>query len=170
MSDSDEPNREESSAKDDYSSSDDNERQDNNLFPDTDESDQTSDLHLAPLKLATVTCLHRYAIARMEGAGNNSLPWPPLMLAILTYLNRDYKRRELITERNICMLELLVKVPIQLRIRRIGNGDQGIDLNHDETLDFTGMSFVESLEIVRDLLVSNIITQEHIRDSARKLL
>jgi hypothetical protein len=171
MSDNDGPNQpgDDTSVDDDYSSSA-NGGEGVGEFIDGEESEQTTDLQLAPLKLATVTCLHKYAIARMEGAENTSLPWPPLMLVVLDYLNKKYKRRELVTERNITMLELMLRVPIQLRIRRAGSGDTGIDLNDDASLDYTGMSFVESLEILRDLLEANVITRKHIRTSATQLL
>jgi len=160
-----------SSADNNYNSSSDGEQEDN-PFSDTEESDNTKGIDFTSIHLATTTCLHKYAIARMEGAENNSLPWPPIMLVILTHLNRSYKRRELVTERNIAMLELLLHTkhaPIQLRIRRAFN-TEGIDLNNDESLDFTGMSFAEALEILRDLLVSNIIKHDHIRAPVQNLL
>jgi hypothetical protein len=121
------------------------------------------------VKIATATCLHTYAIDRMKGAENYSIPWPPLMLIVLHHLNRRYKRRELVTERNIAMLELLLRVPIQLKIEHGGSSRGGrkeyIDLNRDESLDFTGVSFVESLELLQDLLRDKVIKQEHIRAS-----
>jgi len=171
MSDNDEPYQvEDTSAKDDYSSSGDDEQQDSNEFPDTEDSERTLGVRFAPLKLATVTCLHKYAIVRMEGAENNSLPWPPLMLVVLAHLNRNYKRRELVTERNIAMLELTLRVPIQLRIKRIETGEANVDLNNDESLDYTGMSFAESLEMLRDLLAANVIKRNQIRTSVNQLL
>lgn len=113
------------------------------------------------LRIATVTCLHKYAIARMEGAQNESLPWPPLMLVILSYLNKRYSRRELVTERNIAMLELLLRVPIQLLIKR--GEDEVLDLNEDRSLDYSGMSFSQSLEILRDLIEADVVKLEDVR-------
>lgn len=117
------------------------------------------------IKLATTNCLHTYAINRMKGAEDYSIPWPPLMLIVLHHLNKRYKRRELVTERNIAMLELLLRVPIQLKIEYGGASRGDIDLNKDESLDFSGMSFVEALELLRDLLRDNVIKQENVRAS-----
>lgn len=121
------------------------------------------------IKLVTTNCFHSYAIDRMKGAEDYTLPWPPLMLLVLHHLNKKYKRRELVTERNIAALELLLRVPIQLKIEHGGASRGGrkefIDLNKDESLDFSGMSFVEALEILRDLLRDKVIKQEHVRAS-----
>lgn len=113
-------------------------------------------------KIATVNCLHAYAIARMKGAEDNSLPWPPLLLLIIKHLNTKYHRKELNTERNLAMLELLLKVPIQLKIIHSGGT---IDLNEDESLDYNGMSFVEAIEILKDLLRDGLISRGCIRNS-----
>ena len=126
------------------------------------EADNGGVASFGAVKIATTTCLHAYAIERMKGAEDYSIPWPPLMLIVLNHLNKKYKRRELVTERNIPMLELLLKVPIQLKIERHRTM---IDLNDDKTLDFAGMSFVEALEMLRDLLRDKIIKNEHIRNN-----
>ena len=112
-------------------------------------------------RIATTTCLHKYAIGRMEGAQDESLPWPPLMLAVISYLCKRYNRRELVTERNLAMLELLLKVPIQLRIKR--SDGESIDLNDDKSLDFRGMSFAQSLEILRDLISEGQVRADETR-------
>ena len=154
---------EETDDDDDSSSEEENE----NLLEEQENTEEVQGSRLLPLTIATVTCLHKYAISRMEGAVNKSLPWPPLMLVIITYLNRKYQRRELITERNLAMLELLLDVPIQLQIKR---GKDKIDLNDDSSLDFSGMSFVEALEILRDLRNLNVIKDNQIRKDALKML
>lgn len=114
----------------------------------------------SPLCIATTTCLHKYAIERMLGAENGSLPWPPLMLVIFEHLNNRYPRTELVTERNKAMLELLLKLPIQLLIKR---GDEYLDLNNNDLLDFTNMSFVQSLEMLHDLVDAGIVQTQEIR-------
>jgi hypothetical protein len=119
-----------------------------------------SQVLFSPLCVATTTCLHKYAIVRMDFAEKELLSWPPLMLVVLSYLNNRYERRELVTERNIAMLELLLKVPIQLSIKR---GDMILDLNKDETLDFTNVSFTQSLEILNDLVKKDVVKEEEIR-------
>lgn len=125
----------------------------------------------SPLRIATTTCLHMYAIARMEGAQTGFLPWPPLMLVVIQYLYRSYRRPDLVTERNIAMLELLLRVPIQLRIKRAGcNGvEELLDLNDKNTLDYSGMSFSQSIEILRDLLTSDVIAPSDLRISLQEL-
>lgn len=138
-----------------------------NLLEEQDNTEEVQGSRLLPLTIATVTCLHKYAISRMEGAVDKSLPWPPLMLVIITYLNRKYQRHELVTERNLAMLELLLDVPIQLQIKR---GTHKIDLNDDSSLDFSGMSFVEALEILRDLRSLNVIKDNQIRKGVLKML
>jgi hypothetical protein len=59
------------------------------------------------------------------------------------------------------MLELLLKVPIQLRIKR-GNNIT-LDLNNNASLDFSGVSFPQSLEILRDLIGAGIVKKEDVR-------
>lgn len=83
------------------------------------------------------------------------------MLAVISYLCKRYNRRELVTERNLAMLELLLKVPIQLRIKR--SDGESIDLNDDKSLDFRGMSFAQSLEILRDLISEGQVRADETR-------
>jgi hypothetical protein len=129
--------------------------------PPSDDLPVKTDIIFSPMCIATTTCLHKYAIGRLEGAQDETLPWPPLMLAVISYLNKTYTRRELVTERNIAMLELLLKVPIQLRIKR-GNNIT-LDLNNNASLDFSGVSFPQSLEILRDLIGAGIVKKEDVR-------
>ncbi len=130
---------------------------------DTSEVDQEARNPYSSVKLATTNCLHAYAIARMKGAEDYSIPWPPLMLIVLNYLNNKYERRELVTERNIAMLELLLKVPIQLKIEHGIIDKYIIDLNDDNSIDFSGMSFVEAIEIAKNLIQKKTIKIENIR-------
>lgn len=134
------------------------------------EADSQGIATFGPVKIATANCIHAYIIDRMKGAEDYSLPWPTLMLIVLDYFNKRYKRRELVTERNIGALELLLKVPIQIKIDHTPSSKKEsiksstIDLNDDSSIDFGGMSFVEALEILKDLLQDKIIKPEHIRD------
>jgi hypothetical protein len=114
----------------------------------------------AVARVATVTCLHQYAIERIQGAEKRTLPWPVLMLEVIDYLNNRYQRVKLVSERNLAMLELLLDVPIQLKLI---NGDTELKLSDPGVLDFSGYSFHEALEILRDLLREGIVKRENLR-------
>jgi hypothetical protein len=92
--------------------------------------------------------------------------------------SRPYPHTNLLTERNFVMLELLLDLPIQLQIVykpsiKLPNGITTdlivLDLNDvDEngfctTFDHTFSSFIEAIDLLKDLFYEGIITKDQIR-------
>lgn len=128
---------------------------DDDLIPlSKDETSQIREKGNYPIsKLLTTTCLHKYAIERVEGAQSGIFLWPPIMLDVIEYLNTDYKRKKLVTERNLAMVELMLDVPLWLCIPyKEGEISKELKLSKPGVLDYSGQSFVEAIEIVTDLL------------------
>lgn len=132
-----------------------------------DDVDKHPELFLSPARIATTTCLHQYAILRFRGAENNLYQWPPIMLDVIRYLNNDYPRGKLNNEINVAMVELMLKVPIWLCMPYDMNGQQmKLRLTDPGVLDFSGQSFVEAIEIVKDLLEASKLQDTDLRRSA----
>ena len=113
--------------------------------------------------VATDTCLYGYAIARVKGAENeNQLPWHPIMLPILAFLQEKYERPNLVTELSLAMLELLLNVPVQIKIRYGNDGDE-LRLGDPNVLNFNAQPFDKSLIIMKDLLKLGFVKREQLR-------
>jgi hypothetical protein len=167
----------------------DDEEDDVDLAFTTEDGPNLKALKLSATRMATDNCLHKYAIDRIEGAQNNTIYWPPIMLKIFWYLQTGnipgrqgphipYQRTNLLNERNYAMLELLLKVPIQLRIvysegYKLPSGTYvapiTLDLNDTNqegyctTIDPNSLSFIEAKEILKDLLLTGIIQHSELR-------
>lgn len=120
------------------------------------------------VKIATTTCIYKYAIDRIRGAEDETIPWTPIMIIIIDILHKSYPLQELITEKNLAVLELLLDVPIQLTLIYNSQTSNPIEVKLEEegVMDFSGQAFVEPKIILEWLLEKEIINHDDLRNAS----
>lgn len=113
------------------------------------------------LKVLTPNDIVRYAQARIHLAEEKAIEWPPIMRLV-------FQKATNMTELTMCMLELLLDVPIQVRLT-FGK-DSFIDLNDPEVhIPYNNMLFAEATAYAKHLLKEGFLTTNDVRPNARKL-
>lgn len=120
------------------------------------------------LKIVTNNDIVRYLQARFTLAEAGTIHWPPIMRLVFKKANEDNKK---LTELLIGTLELLLAVPIQVRlVYGTQSEHSAIDLNDPETfVPYNGGLFMEAICYTRQLLAEGFLSTADIRSTARYL-
>lgn len=100
-----------------------------------------------------------YAIERIKESELRA-KWPPRMLEIIEYTTEVYEKKIIVKEMTLVMIELCLKVPIQLNLVI---GGHVIDLNKEGYIIYTDKCFAEAITVIIDLLDRDFLSYDELR-------
>lgn len=106
--------------------------------------------------------LAKYAMERLNRC-DKDVHFPVPMHVIINFIEEKYQKKALATELTFAMIELCLKVPIQLDLEVEGFK---IDIN-EANIEYNSHCFVNAFMILSDLLKAGIIKPEMLRDDVR---